>query len=158
MYRGMKKVTLAVVAVLLAVPAGAYAKAGIEFPQEPQSQTRQDFSAFVHGSSGGARPLVTFRNQTTREVIRVRTSPMNRNGVASGSVTFPDTGPWTATLSVNGKVVSRGDGIGFQATAPPAKPDPPTGGFPFWLLTLPAAGLAAFGIWRFRRHPRELGA
>jgi hypothetical protein len=43
---------------------------------------------------------------------------------------------------------------------PPA--DPPAtstsdGGFPLWLLTLPAAGLAALALWFVRRRPRELG-
>ncbi|HEX4734577.1 MAG TPA: hypothetical protein VH247_09210 [Thermoleophilaceae bacterium] len=161
----MNRVTLAVVAVLLAVPAVAQAKAGIEFPTEPQAKTEQSFTAFIHGSGGGGTPDVTFRNQSTGQVLHVRTSPLNRNGVASGTVVFPDRGPWTATLSLNGKVVSPpGDGQGFAAVLPPAPPaqTPPVAsdsddGPPAWLLTIPAALIAAFGIWYLRRRPRELG-
>src|SRR4051812_36305490 len=161
----MNRITLAVVAVLLAVPAVAQAKAGIEFPTEPQAKTEQTFTAFIHGSGGGGTPLVTFRSQSTGQVLRVRTSPLNRNGQAMGTVVLPDRGPWTATLSLNGKVVSPGGGQGFEATSPPTAPaQTPAasadsdGGLPAWLLTIPAALIAAFGIWYLRRRPRELGA
>jgi hypothetical protein len=158
----MNRVTLAVVAVLLAVPAAAQAKAGIEFPTEPQAKTEQTFTAFIHGSGGGGTPTVTFRNRSTGQVLRVRTAPLDRNGQAMGTVVLPDRGPWTATLSLNGKVVSAGDGQGFGATAPPAqappaKTDDGGGGFPAWLLSIPAALLAALGIRHLRRRPRELG-
>jgi hypothetical protein len=159
----MNKVTLAVVAVLLAVPAVAQAKAGIEFPTEPQAKTEQTFTAFIHGSGGGGTPMVTFRNRSTGQVLRVRTSPLDRNGQSMGTVVLPDRGPWTATLSLDGKVVSAGDGQGFEATAPPvpappAKTDDGGGGFPAWLLSIPAALLAALGIRHLRTRPRELGA
>ena len=166
MYPGMKRLTLTVVAVLLAVPALAQAKSGIEFDrniefQQPGSQ--QTFSVFIHGSGGGAPPTVSFRNTRTGKVIEartVRTDEMN----SRGSVTFPDSGPWSATLSIGGR--SLGDpmiGSEFKLAAAPAKPaaapTPPSGddGFPLWLLTLPVAGLAALAIWLTRRRPRELG-
>ena len=161
----MNRVTLAVVAVLLAVPAVAQAKAGVEFPTEPQTKKEQTFTAFIHGSRGGGTPDVTFRNRSTGQVLHVRTSPLDRNGQAIGTVVLPDRGPWTATLSLNGKVVSRDDGQGFDAIAAPAAPaqtPPPAsdadGGPPAWLLTIPGALIAAFGIWYLRRRPRELGA
>ena len=182
----MKRITLTVVAVLLAVPALAHAKAGIEFDNAIESEKpgdRQNFTAMVmHEPTdpmggepqpvAGVRPLVTFRNDHTGKVIRVRTSRTNGEGIARGSVTFPDHGPWTTTLSVNGKPF--GDAIHGQTfelgpphlrivgtMEPPADPPPAHrdggGGLPAWLLTLPAAGLAALGIWFARRRPRELG-
>jgi hypothetical protein len=163
-YPGMNRVTLAVVAVLLAVPAVAQAKAGIEFPTAPEAKKEQTFTAFIHGLGGGGTPLATFRSQSTGRVIRVATSPLNRNGVATGTVAFPDRGPWTATLSLNGKVVSSVDGQGFAvAPAPPASPGAHSqpdggGGLPAWLLTIPAGLLAALGIGYLLRRPRELGA
>jgi hypothetical protein len=61
--------------------------------------------------------------------------------------------------------VSPGDGQGFSAIAapaPPARTPPPASdsdsGPPAWLLTIPGALIAAFGIWYLRRRPRELGA
>jgi hypothetical protein len=173
----MNRVTLAVVAVLLAVPAAAGAKAGIEFSGAIETQKagdRQNFSAIVMNEpadpTGGAptpiegvRPLVTFRNTKTGELIRVRTTTTNRNGESTGSVVFPDRGPWTADLSVNGKSFGPGDDRGFQlqpAAGPSTPPAQDSGGdgFPTWLLTLPAAALAALGVWFVRRRPRELGA
>ena len=115
----------------------------------------------------GVRPLVTFHNQTTGEVIRVRTSPTNDAGSGLGTVTFPDRGPWTATLTVGGKPFeAHGEAfpVGPPASAaatPPATSQPAAhddGGFPLWLLSFPAAGLAALGLRRLRRRPRELGA
>jgi hypothetical protein len=166
-YPSMKRTTLTVVAILLAVPALAQAKAGIEFDQNVEAQQpgdRQSFSVFIHGSSGGP-PTVSFRNTQTGKVIDVRTVRTNGEGNARGSVIFPDTGPWTATLWVGGRPVTEGvHGAEFELTAaapkPAAAPPPPQSddGFPLWLLTLPAAGLAAFGIWLARRRPRELGA
>jgi hypothetical protein len=173
----MNRVTLAVVTVLLAVPAAAGAKAGIEWGGAIETQKagdRQNFSAIVMNEPSdpmggaptpieGVRPLVTFRNTNTGEVIRVRTTTTSRNGESTGSVVFPNRGPWTADLSVNGKSFGPGDDRGFRlapaATAPSTPPaqDPGGDGFPAWLLTLPAAALAALGIWFVRRRPRELG-
>jgi hypothetical protein len=163
----MKRITLTVVAVLLAVPALAQAKAGIEFDQNIQAQQpgdRQNFSVFAHGSSGGP-PTVSFRNTQTGKVIEVRTVRTNGEENARGSVTFPDHGPWTATLWVGGRPLTDGvHGSEFElsqpAPKPAAAPPPPPSdddGFPVWLLTLPAAGAAALGIWLVRRRPRELG-
>jgi hypothetical protein len=167
-YRDMNRVTLAVVAVLLAVPAVAQAKAGIEFDQNIEAQQpgdRQNFSVFVHGSNGGP-PMASFRNTRTGEVIDVRTVRTNGEGNARGSVIFPNRGPWTATLLVGSRPVTELiHGSAFElapaAPKPAATPPPPPpsddSGFPLWLLTLPAAGLAALGIWLTRRRPRELG-
>jgi hypothetical protein len=177
----MNRVTLAVVAVLLAVPAVAQAKAGIEFNSVIETQQpgdRQSFTAIVMNEPSdpmggepkpivGVHPLVAFKNQSTGKVIRVRTSRTDRDGIATGSVVFPDRGPWTATLFVNGKAFGPGEDQGFSvgplptasAPAAPAKADSSDGGgFPAWLLSIPAAFVVALGIRHFRRRPRELGA
>jgi hypothetical protein len=176
----MRKVTLTVVAVLLAVPAFAQAKAGIEFTgaiEQQQPGSRQDFSAIAmreppDPAAGapspivGAQPLVTFQNTKTGQVIRVRTSPTNRNGVGFGSVTFPNRGPWTASMAVGGKPFAmHASSFSLQAAAPPASGPAAVrhdngggGGFPAWPLSIPAAGLAAFAFWFLRRRPREVGA
>ena len=172
MYQSMKRITLTVVAVLLAVPALAHAKAGVEFDRDIAAQKPGDqlsFTAFVHGSSGGP-PTVSSHNTRTGKVIHVKTVGTS-NPESRGSVRLPDRGPWTVTMSVNGRSVAdviHGQGFVLGppklrvmgTMEPPA--DPPAAsngdtGFPFWLLTLPAAGLAALGIWFVRRHPRELG-
>jgi hypothetical protein len=161
----MNRVTLAVIAVLLAVPAVAQAKAGVEFPTQPHAKKEQTFTVIVHGAGGGGRPLTTFRSDSSGQVLRVRTAPLNRNGESMGTVVLVDRGPWTATVSLHGRVVSPGGGPGFVATPVPAPPaaappaaDHSDGGLPAWLLTIPAALIAAFGIWLLRRRPRELGA
>jgi hypothetical protein len=183
----MNRVTLAVVAVLLAIPAVAQAKAGIEFDKAIETQKpgdRQTFAAMViheptdpNGGTPrpvvGVRPLVTFTNERTGAVMRVRTSRTDLDGSATGRVTFPDRGPWTASLSVGGHTFEPGGRQTFEV-GPPTEakvvgtmeptPDPQPadkgdgGGFPAWLLSLPAAGLIALGVWRLRRRPRELGA
>ncbi|HEX6712426.1 MAG TPA: hypothetical protein VF066_03535 [Thermoleophilaceae bacterium] len=171
----MNRITLTVVAVLLAVPALAQAKAGIEFDNAIETQKpgdRQSFTAIVMNEPTdpmggepkpvvGVRPLVTFRNERTGKLMHVRTDPTNAEGLAPGSVTFPDRGPWTATLSVGGRPFEA-HGEPFQlappATGPAATASQPAahdgGGFPTWLLSFPAAGLAALGIWRLRRRLR----
>jgi hypothetical protein len=170
----MKRLTLTVVAVLLAVPALAHAKAGVEFDQNIEAQkpgSQQSFTAFVHGAGGGP-PSVSFQNTRTGKVIRVKTVRTDEPGIGRGTVAFPDRGPWVVTMSVNGHpVADMVHGEGFELGAapkvrvmgtmePPA--DPPAaatsdGGFPFWLLMLPAAGLVAAAIWFARRRPREIG-
>lgn len=173
MYPGMKRLTLTVVAVLLAVPAVAHAKAGIEFDQDITTQKpgeEQGFTAFVHGSSGGP-PTVSFHNSRSGKVITVKTVRTNDPGIGRGFVRLPDRGPWRVTMVVNGRSIGEVMGQTFELGPPKLRvmgtmeppPDPPSttsgsgGGFPFWLLTLPAAGLAALGLWFVRRRPRELG-
>jgi hypothetical protein len=166
--------------VLLAVPALAHAKAGVEFTgaiEQQQPGSRQDFTAIAMREPSdpmggaptpivGAQPLVTFQNTRTGQVLRVRTSPTNRNGVGFGSVTFPDRGPWTASMAVGGKPFAmHATSFELQAPAQPAAPAAArrddaggNGGFPAWLLPFPAAGLVAFTLWFLWRRPREVGA
>jgi hypothetical protein len=151
----MKRITLTVVAVLLAVPALAHAKAGIQFDdniETAQPGETQGFSVFVHGSSGGP-PTVSFQNTRTGKVIEVRTVRTSSPANARGSVTFPDPGPWTATLRVAGRPVAEPiGGAAFELAPPvtkPAKPavaaPPRSGGtaFPWvWLTSAAAIGSA----------------
>ena len=182
MYTGMKRVTLTIVAVLLAVPALAHAKVGLEFDRNIEQQQpgeSQTFSVMVMNEPAdpmggrpeaiaGVRPLVTFRNDATGQVIRVRASETDSEGIATGHATFPAAGPWSAMLSVAGHVLGGSDRFhGFTLAAPPAaKPAaaPPrrsasgSSGFPGWLLSFPAAAIFALGVWWLRRRPREIGA
>src|SRR5215218_1658778 len=171
----MTRITLTLLALLLALPVAAHAKAGVEFDSAIETSkpgARQAFSAMVMNEPAdptggepepitGVRPLVTFTNESTGKVMRVRASRTNRDGIGRGSVTFPDHGPWTASLTVAGKPFETG-GQSFEISGPPADPAlaPPSdgegggGGLPAWLLSFPAAGLVALGIWRLRRRPR----
>ena len=177
----MKTVTLTVVAVLLAVPALAQAKAGIEFNQAIEQQhpgDSQSFTAIVmkdppNREGGeptpivGVHALVSFTNQDTGRVIRVRTSATDSEGIASGRVTFPDRGPWGISMSLGGKPFGGpelGDfevGSALQARLPQTAARQTTahdGSQPSgWLLLFPAAALIALGVWLTRRRPRELG-
>jgi hypothetical protein len=184
-YRGMRRITLAVVAVLLAVPTLAQAKVGIEFDNAIETQKpgdRQSFSVLVMNEPpgpgrvqpkaiAGVRPLISFRNERTGDVVRVRGSRTSSEGIGRGSVVLADRGPWTVYVRAAG--LSQLEGQTFEVGPPteakvvatfPPPPDPAPvsdddgGGLPAWLLSFPAAALAAFGIWRLRRRPRELGA
>jgi hypothetical protein len=186
-YRGMRRITLTVVAVLLAVPAIAHAKVGIEFDNAIETEKpgdRQNFSVMVMNEPTdpmggepqpivGVHPLVTFRNEKTGKVIRVRATRTNSEGIARGTVVLPDRGPWTASVKAGDRVFSEPGAQTFEIGLPteakvietiPPPPDPAPasdddgGGFPAWLLSFPAAGLVALGIWRLRRRPLELGA
>src|SRR5215210_7866714 len=101
----MHKATLLIISLLLAAPAIAHAKSGVEFetyPEETEVGTPIAFTVMAfrdpHASGGeghpvvGVHPLVTFQSNSGR-VIRVRASRTDRFGVAHGEVTFTDKGP-----------------------------------------------------------------
>src|SRR4051794_37512567 len=114
----MKRITLTVVAVLLAVPAVGSAKIGGELqtdPQDLQPGQKTDVSMMVLKEPGdgqppraqpepvvGVRPLATFRNAKTGEVVRVRGSRTNRDGIATAAVAFPSRGDWSVALKAPG--------------------------------------------------------
>lgn len=119
----MRRITLTVVAILLAVPAAASAKVGIEFQtdpgtvkpgekmplnimilREPKDPMQGDMTPAV-----GAHPLVTFRSQSGR-VVRVRGHAADANGVSRAWVVLPDRGPWTSSMTVPGVNVAEGGG------------------------------------------------
>jgi hypothetical protein len=109
-------------------PAGASAKGGVIFDRYPDVQavgSKMTFTVMLFNRSG-VRPLVTFRNSKTGEIVRTRASRSDLNGIAYGQVALPAAGPWATTVSVNGRPVFEGDaepfrvGVGLTQTIPSA--------------------------------------
>src|SRR4051812_14085270 len=172
----MKRIAAIVAVTLLAVPALAPAKAGLEFktyPDTAQPGEKINFTVFAideprDGGPGsqpkpivGRHPLVTFRSQSGR-VVRVRAGATNRDGIAHGSVAFPDKGPWTTALRVGNNLQIGSErsepirvGVGLTQTTPVAdaaahesSPD----GFPWvWALSLASIGSALLVLLMRRR-------
>jgi hypothetical protein len=166
-YTGMRKATLFIIGILLAAPAAAHAKAGVEFdsyPEESDVGSPISFTVMAFrdpppsGGAGhavsGVRPLITFTSNSGH-VIRVRASRTDRDGVAHGSVTFTDKGPWQTEMNVRGVHIDQeltqpiDVGTGLTETIPSADstrphPAPDTGtGFPWlWVLSLGMTGTA----------------
>src|SRR3954454_15733808 len=119
----MRRITLTVVAILLAVPAAASAKVGVEFEQDPATvgpgekmamnimilREPKDPMAGEMTPAVGAHPIVTFRS-TSGRVVRVRGGASDENGVSHASVRLPDHGPWTTTMHVPGVKLAEGGG------------------------------------------------
>ena len=134
--------------MLLAVPATAAAKVGVEFQQDPQTAKpgeQQDFNVMVISEPRtpggepapivGRRPLVTFTNVKTGEVVRVRSGVTNSNGIGAASVTFPSRGEWKFAITGVRDLLDEGEqsvpiGIPISDTAggrslPPEVVNPP---------------------------------
>jgi hypothetical protein len=161
----MKRITLTVVAVLLAVPAVAWGKTGIEMSQDPSAyqpgekirinimymNEPRDPMGGEPTPVVGVRPLATFRSESGR-VVRVRGDATDRDGLARAEVTLPDRGPWTVTTTVAGKVVGEegqqtfalGEQVPTVVSRPTTDPAPakPGDGFP-WVWVLSAASILA---------------
>src|SRR3954449_13399140 len=116
-YPGMKRITLTVTYVLLAVPAAAFGKTGINFKEAPESTNvgdRNNFQIILMREPrdptgqatpmSGVHPLVIFRSESGK-VLRVRGQRVGDDGVSNASVVFTDKGPWHARLSVGGKLL-----------------------------------------------------
>jgi hypothetical protein len=172
----MKKIALALAATLLAVPALANAKTGVEFDQYPDSAKpgeKINFTvmALPEGPSAGGpsrfegrHPLVTFRSRSGR-VVRVRASAADLSGIAYGEVAFPDRGPWTTEMSIGGVIQSAAEesqpirvGVGLTQTIPaadatrPRTAAPDAGSFPWlWVLSLGAVGASLLVLLMRRR-------
>src|SRR5438309_10570690 len=114
---GMRTVLVLVTAAALTAPAGALAKAGVEFDRLPDTaavgQPIQFTVMAFHQPRRpgwaarpviGAHPLVTFRSRSGR-VLRVRTRATDPNGIAHGVVRFADHGPWTTAMRVGGVTI-----------------------------------------------------
>jgi hypothetical protein len=184
----MKRVTLTVVAVLLAVPLAAHAKVGVEFQQGPGSVEpgkKTDFTMMVmREPSGpnepprgepepvaGVRPLATFRNAKTGEVVRVRGGRTDRDGIAHASIVFPSRGRWDIVMTGRGvppAVADAGQDIEvglanngvtvMEVVRPPADAAAPIasgGGFPWALVAGVLAAMAALAA-VIRVGPRRL--
>src|SRR5688572_11500292 len=106
----MRRINSILVLVLLAVPATATAMVGVELEKQqdlaPGEKTNMNVMLWREprdpGSDPtpvvGAHPLVTFRNAKTGEVVRVRASRTNHEGLASATVAFPSRGKWAVDL------------------------------------------------------------
>src|SRR3954471_4238142 len=114
---GMKRITLTIVALLLAAPAAALAKTGVMFavpPEATETGQRADFTVVLlrepRDPTGratpmarGRHPLVVFRSDSGR-VVRARAGALSAGGIAKGGgVAFPDKGPWHSTIYVGDK-------------------------------------------------------
>jgi hypothetical protein len=179
----MRRATLVIVAVLLAVPAGAWAKAGVEIETDPAVLAPGDKTGvnmmLIHEPRGpdggeprpvvGVEPVATFRNRTTGEVVRVRGSRTNREGIAHATMSFPSKGDWSVTLAAPGFRSLPREGQEFtlgtpttaklvETASPPRRPAQATSagaGLPWLILGLglgAAVLLAAF----VRVGPRRL--
>lgn len=119
----MRRVTLTVVAILLAVPAAASAKVGVQFLDDPATvgpgekmamnimilREPKDPMGGEMTPAVGARPIVTFRSESGR-VVRVRGRASDENGISKASVRLPDHGPWTTSMRVPGVKLAEGGG------------------------------------------------
>jgi hypothetical protein len=176
----MRRTTLLIASVLLAVPAPAHAKVGVIFDQYPETgkvgapigftvMASRDTPAADAGTRPlrGAHPLVTFRSKSGR-IVRVRTTRTDLNGLGYGKVTLTDSGPWTS--EVNARSTHGGSGrsepfevgIGLTQTIPSADQmaaaaahraaPAPHGGFPWvWVLS-GASVLGALAVAGMRRR------
>src|SRR3954465_10575472 len=174
----MKKIALILAAALLAAPALAHAKAGVEFQTYPDTAKPGEKINFTviamreppPGGGGrtqpqaivGRHPLVTFRSRSGR-VVHVRASATDPNGIAHGQVAFPDRGPWTTELTVGDEIQigpERSEpirvGVGLTHTTPAAaasgaassEPD----SFPWvWVLSVASIGSALLVLLMRRR-------
>ncbi len=164
----MRQATVLTIGLLLALPAAAQAKGGIEFqgyPDTAKTGEKIDFTVMAmkdpQGPTGGPtaivgkHPLVTFRSKSGR-IVRVRASRTDLNGIAYGSVAFPDKGPWSTEMRAGdlwiGPEMSEPIhvGIGLTQTTPaakaPASPASDGADSPapwIWILSLAAIGSAA---------------
>jgi hypothetical protein len=172
----MRTATVLTIGALLAVPVAAQAKTGVEFDKYTDSAKVGEKLHFTviafdenHRGPGGRllaipdeRPLVTFTSRTGR-TVRVRASKTDLNGLAYGTVAFPDKGPWETMLHIGHMRTKPVDtatfrvGVGLTQTTPlaPAAKHPPadTGGdrSPWiWILSISAigSGLLAFAMRR----------
>ena len=175
----MRRATVIAIAIILAVPAAAQAKAGVEFQKYPETAAPGEKISFTviafreppsGGNSGqppqaivGRRPLVTFRSASGR-VVRIRVEKTNQDGIAYGEVAFPDKGPWSTALKV-GDDLELGQersqpirvGVGLTQTITAAgaatrKAAAPATDFPWvWVLSLGAIGSALLVLTMRRR-------
>jgi hypothetical protein len=128
--RRVRPLALAVAACLV-VPAAASAKGGVIWDRYPDVQSvgsAMKFTVMLNWDRRieGAHPLVTFSNSQTGEVVRVRGSRSDLNGISYGTVRLPSKGPWDTRITVAGKEVLPPDaepfrvGVGLTQTIPSA--------------------------------------
>jgi hypothetical protein len=154
------------VAACLAAPAAASAKGGVIWDRYPDVQSvgsAMNFTVMLNWGRTieGAHPLITFRNATTGEVVRVRGSRSDLNGISYGTVRLPSKGPWDTRITVAGKAILPADaepfrvGVGLTQTISFANTtgggDP---GVPWlWIWSVAAVGSALL-VFVMRRRGR----
>lgn len=135
----MRRLNLILVLVLLGVPAAASAKVGIETDKDPQTLApgeKTGMLVMVMRDPGdpagepqpiaGVRPLVTFRNAKTREVVRVRAGRTRSDGTALATVAFPSRGEWSVSITgVRDLLHEPGQSLPVGIDAPGDEPLPP---------------------------------
>ena len=143
----MRRLNLILVLVLLGVPATAPAKVGVDTEKDPQALAPGEetgLMVMVMREPGdpmgapapivGVRPLVSFRNETTGEVVRVRAGRTGRDGTARATVAFPSRGEWQVGISgvrdllhEPGQTLPVGIDVPGDEALPPEVVEPPSG-------------------------------
>src|SRR3954469_16613104 len=172
----MRTATVLTIGALLAVPVAAQAKTGVEFDNYTDSAKVGEKLHFTviafdenHRGPGGRllairdqRPLVTFTSRSG-QIVRTRASKTDLNGLAHGTVAFPDKGPWETMLHIGHMRTKPVDTGPFRVGAgpPQTKPLAPAAKHPaadpggdrspwIWILSISAiaSGLVAFAMRR----------
>jgi hypothetical protein len=170
----VKRSCVLALAACLVAPGAASAKGGVIFDRYPDVQavgSPMKFTTMLMRDAGagpmqnieGRRPLITFRNATTEQVVRVRGSRSDLNGLSYATVALPSKGPWQTDVSVGGRSILPDDsepfrvGVGLTQTIPAAdaaNPDPRDRGAPWLWLTSAAAMGSALLVFGMRRRGR----
>jgi hypothetical protein len=127
----VKRIWALALAVCLLAPAVASAKGGVMWDRYPDVQavgSPMKFTVLLAWPKPieGVRPLISFRDSATGQVVRVRASRSDLNGIAYGTARLPSTGPWDTVVTVAGKRVLPADaepfrvGVGLTQTIPSA--------------------------------------
>lgn len=148
-----------VLAACLAAPAGAGAKGGVIWDRYPDVHavgSPMEFTVMLNFGKTieGVRPLITFRDQRSGQVVRVRGSRSDLNGISYGTVRLPAKGPWDTRVTVAGKAILPPDaepfrvGVGLTQTIPSADEQRaaaprPEGGMSAWLWITSAAAIGS---------------
>lgn len=172
----MRRPLVLALALCLLAPAGASAKGGVIFDKFPDVQalgSPMKFTLMLYNRHD-VRPLVTFRNSKTGEIVRVRASRSDLNGIAYGSVALPSPGPWLTAVNVGGRpLFFEGDSepfrvaVGLTQTIPSADEERAAqahgaadahDGLPVWLWLTSAAAVGSAVLVFVMRRRRRWGA
>ena len=125
----MRRACALALALSLLAAASASAKGGVIFDRFPDVPAVGSPMKFTVMTRPDVRPLVTFRDQKTGSVVRVRASRSDLNGIAYGTARLPSHGPWSTRITVAGRSAAPADaepfrvGVGLVQTIPAADAD-----------------------------------
>jgi hypothetical protein len=111
----VRRACVLALALSLLAASTASAKGGVIFDRYPDVQalgSPMKFTAMT--MRRGASPLVTFRDQKTGTVIRVRASKGDLNGISYGTVRLPSHGPWDTQITIGGRPAAPADAEPFR--------------------------------------------